>query len=198
MGGDVLEGLERRLVFNRLRSAIGLRFELPLLLEGLALPAGARTLELGAGLGWGSAGLVRRLRPALAVVTDYDAAVLPGAGAALAGTRYSRVTLARVDAKQLPFPDATFDLVLMLYALHHVMGYEPALREAARVLKDGGLFLFAEPLRAWSFLRLRRHAPPDGLASPHEMRALLRAAGFAVERWRGVPFWAYVVARRVA
>lgn len=42
----------------------------------------------------------------------------------------------------LPFGDATFDLVTILYYLHR-----PLLREATRVLKPGGLFVIAIRMR---------------------------------------------------
>lgn len=35
----MLEGLERKVVHNRLRAALGLRWELPRLLNGVAIPA---------------------------------------------------------------------------------------------------------------------------------------------------------------
>ena len=58
-GGLVLEGLERAVVHNRLRAALGLRWELPRLLNGVAIPAGSRCLEIGTGVGWGTLGLLQ-------------------------------------------------------------------------------------------------------------------------------------------
>jgi hypothetical protein len=48
-----LRGIERVAVFNRLRAAVGLRWELPPLLNAVADPPGSRCLEIGTGLGWG-------------------------------------------------------------------------------------------------------------------------------------------------
>lgn len=195
--GDVLKGFERALVFNRLRAEIGLRFEMPILLDDLSLPANARALELGAGTGWASLAVARRFRPAITVVTDYDPDVLPAARRTLAEAP-SRIAVARVDAKRLPFADGAFDLVLMIFALHHVMGYEQAVAEAARVLRTAGCLLVAEILRAFPVPRLRRHAPPEGLLSPRELQTLLARAGFTVERERGLPFVRYLRARRAS
>ncbi|MFQ5856687.1 MAG: hypothetical protein ACE5LU_13705 [Anaerolineae bacterium] len=71
-----LRGLERQLVFSRLRAWLGEHLEMPLCVRGLHLPAEGRYLEIGAGLGWGSVGLVRRLGLKGVVTTDYDGQVL--------------------------------------------------------------------------------------------------------------------------
>ncbi|HUB15193.1 MAG TPA: class I SAM-dependent methyltransferase [Acetobacteraceae bacterium] len=42
-------------------------------------------------------------------------------------------------AERLPFPDANFDCVLSRYSAHHWRDFDAGLREAARVLKPGGL-----------------------------------------------------------
>jgi len=52
-----------------------------------------------------------------------------------------RVEVRDGDARQLPFPDASFDVVVSSLALHNIydrQGREQAVREIARVLKPGG------------------------------------------------------------
>ena len=52
-----------------------------------------------------------------------------------------RVELHDGDARKLPFPENSFDVVLSSWALHNIYdapGREAALREIARVLKPGG------------------------------------------------------------
>jgi SAM-dependent methyltransferase len=46
-------------------------------------------------------------------------------------------------AEDLPFPDASFDLVISMSVMEHVDSPEEAAREAHRVLKPGGGFYFA-------------------------------------------------------
>lgn len=52
------------------------------------------------------------------------------------------------DAESLPYPDASFTLVVGHAVLHHIPDVELALREVVRVLVPGGRFVFAgEPTR---------------------------------------------------
>ena len=193
----VLKGLERMLVHNQLRAAVGLRAELPFLLRGAQLPLHPRCLEIGAGLGWGTLGLAQRINPERVVSLDYDQAILPKArtihrqrGAA------SRVEYCCADGKALPFSDGTFDLVLALYVLHHLAGYPEALREIARVTRPGGRFLFIDPVHVPLMPRLRGMVAPDGLPSRPELTALAVKAGLHVERWRGLPFLVFAEMRK--
>jgi ubiquinone/menaquinone biosynthesis C-methylase UbiE len=51
-------------------------------------------------------------------------------------------------AEELPFKDASFDLVTAYSVLHHLADHRPALAEAARVLRPGGvLYVDLEPNR---------------------------------------------------
>ena len=59
------------------------------------------------------------------------------------------------DALRLLFPDGTFDLVASLGFLHHIPDGEvpPVVEGVRRVLKRGGLFVVAEPVLFFRFLR---------------------------------------------
>jgi SAM-dependent methyltransferase len=64
-------------------------------------------------------------------VTDYDDAMVAAATRLLA-RRQERVTVRQADATALPFGDDSFDAVLSVLMLHHVVNWEQALAEAAR------------------------------------------------------------------
>jgi ubiquinone/menaquinone biosynthesis C-methylase UbiE len=196
--GLVLEGVERALVFNRLRAGIGLHWELPRLLQDITIPPGSRCLEIGTGMGWGTLGLIQHYPGIMAIASDYDQTVLPLARASIQQhAPTARVGFCRANAKSLPFSDGTFDVVLALYVLHHVAGYRTALRDISRVLKPGGRFCFIDVVRAPLIPRLRRLVPPNGLPSKDKLAKLLGEIGCSIERWRGWPGLGYVVAQKV-
>jgi ubiquinone/menaquinone biosynthesis C-methylase UbiE len=58
------------------------------------------------------------------------------------------VEVVDAPAKQLPFPDATFDTVVVTLVLCSVPDQQTALREIARVLKPSGRLLFIEHVRS--------------------------------------------------
>jgi ubiquinone/menaquinone biosynthesis C-methylase UbiE len=59
----------------------------------------------------------------------------------------AEIQLAQVDAKQLPYPDASFDLVISNSIVHHLPDPFPFLQEVRRVLKPNGGLLLRDLLR---------------------------------------------------
>lgn len=106
------------------------------------------TLEIGAGTGFFTLNLA--LAGVLAGplhVTDLSPGMVEAAerNAAEAGLT---VTGAVADAESLPYPDASFDLVIGHAVLHHIPDVEQAFREMVRVLRPGGAFVICgEPTR---------------------------------------------------
>ena len=151
--------------------------------EALRLPRGARLLEVGCGRGVALSYFAERLRPARLVGLDVDPTLLAEAEASWNGS--GPVELVCGDARALPFPDSSFDLVVDFGTLFHVARPEQAVVEIARVLAPGGLFvhetwaaqLISHPLR---LLRRRTLAPWDATA---ELR-LRRRAGLWTARER--------------
>jgi len=59
-----------------------------------------------------------------------------------------RVSLADADARDLPFPDGSFDVVVSNLVIHNISddeGRRQALREAVRVLRPGGRLRIVDP-----------------------------------------------------
>ena len=109
----------------------------------LAHSAPARALELGSGSGWVSW---------LLAEAGYDTWLCDFEANSLAiGQVYQHERMRdRVvtDARYCPFPDASFDLVLMKEFVHHVEDFQTLFREAQRVLRPGGLVVVMEPIRS--------------------------------------------------
>jgi len=103
--------------------------------------AGARVVDIGCGEGQ----VARALAAAGAEVIGYDPFIGGTDWIAEGGGRYR---LAHATADALPEDDASADVVLFVFSLHHVpqASMAAALAEARRVLKAGGRLCVAEPL----------------------------------------------------
>jgi ubiquinone/menaquinone biosynthesis C-methylase UbiE len=55
--------------------------------------------------------------------------------------------LSAADARSLPFPDDTFDCVVLADVIEHIDAPEPVMRETRRVLRRGGQILLTTPRR---------------------------------------------------
>ncbi len=100
------------------------------------LGGAARVLDVGTGEGQ----LARVLR------TD-GATLVAGVDPTVAQLRVAReraggVVYARSQADALPFPDGSFDAVVVCLVFEHIPDHVPAIREIARVLAPGGRFVF--------------------------------------------------------
>jgi SAM-dependent methyltransferase len=114
---------------------------------GGALPVFDRTLEVGSGTGYFSLHLLMAGVAARATCTDISPGMLDvlEQNAARLGVE---VETQVADAEQLPFDDASFDLVLGHAVLHHLPDLDRAFAEFLRVLRPGGAIVFAgEPSR---------------------------------------------------
>jgi SAM-dependent methyltransferase len=107
-------------------------------------PEGGQVLEVGCGSGalWVNvASLVPHLRLTL---TDLSEGMVAAATAAVAPLAAFELADARTcDAQDLPFDDATFDVVVANHMLYHVPDPSLAAAAFARVLRPGGVLLAA-------------------------------------------------------
>jgi SAM-dependent methyltransferase len=118
------------------------------LLHGLAWHGDEQVLDIGCGRGLVLLGAAARLTSGRATGVDlWSATDLSGntEAAVMANARAEdvadKVVIETADARDLPFADDVFDLVLSMTAIHNIKdgaGRKRALQEAARVLRPGG------------------------------------------------------------
>ena len=99
-----------------------------------------RVLETAAGTGIVTRALVRTLSPGVRIVaTDLNQPMLDHAADQISA---GRVSWQKADAQALPFPDGAFDAVICQFGVMFFPDKQKAYREARRVLKPGGHFIF--------------------------------------------------------
>ena len=106
----------------------------------VALRQPSRVLEVAAGTGVVTRQLASALPPVASIVaTDLNQPLLDQAVAA--GTTHP-VEWLQADAMQLPFPDATFDVVVCQFGVMFFPDKQKAFSEARRVLRPSGCLMF--------------------------------------------------------
>jgi SAM-dependent methyltransferase len=92
------------------------------------------------------------------------------------------------DVCDLPFPDSSFDAVVLGEVLEHVVGDSHAMCEAARVLRPNGLVAISVPSDAVPFGPSDEWAGHVRRYSDARLMELCARAGLRVERLRGWGF----------
>lgn len=166
-------------------------------LEALADLIGDRPDAVALDLGCGGGHAAFRLAPKVKQVIAYDLSEAMVNVVRAEGQRRGVVNLQVQQgvAERLPYPDASFDIVVSRYSTHHWHDVNGGLREARRVLKPGGSAVFMDVftpgvplldtwLQSLELLRDSSHVRNYTLAEWHGM---LERAGFgpaAVRRYR--------------
>jgi malonyl-CoA O-methyltransferase len=142
----------------------------------------ATALDLGAGTGLAAMQIKRRFRRAAVTAADIAPPMLE---VARKRSRFWRpIRCVQADARELPFEDASFDLVFSNLMLQWLAPPDAALAEMRRVLKPGGLLLLSsfgpETLRelraAWEAGDAGVHV--NDFIDVHDLGSALARAGF--------------------
>ncbi len=128
---------------------------------------GARVVDVGCGVGYGTVELAREAHLVIGLDQDQEALTL-------AGQRYQANNLLWVQgvADSLPFRDASVDLICCFQVLEHLQQPERFLQEARRILAADGILLLTTPNRSAVFSGLNPHHVRE--YDPGSLQALLR------------------------
>jgi SAM-dependent methyltransferase len=165
-----------------------------MLLDYVPFAGVTKALDVGCGTGFPLIELAERLGPSAHVDgVDPWSAALARAREKIRIRKTANVTLHECSASSLPFPNATFDLIVSNLGINNFDDREGALRECRRVAKPGApialttnLFahmrefydVFDSVLDAAGRDRLRDHV--NHRATIASVSSLLRSAGFEV------------------
>lgn len=119
--------------FQRRRAASHAAFFLPYVRPGMAL------LDCGCGPGTITLDFAETVAPAEVIGIDIELSQLRFARAQVCDREKWNVGFMAADLYTLPFPDGTFDAVLLHGVLEHMQSPVAALGEVRRVLKHGGV-----------------------------------------------------------
>ena len=151
-------------------------------LDALRNIVGERPDAAALDLGCGGGHVAFLLAPRVRQVTAFD---LSEAMVEVTGAEARRRGLANLVAQQgvvaqLPFADATFDIVVSRYSAHHWQDAGAGLREAHRVLKPGGLGVFLDVVAPG------RPLPDTWLQSLELLRDPSHVRNYTLEEWHGM------------
>lgn len=143
------------------------------LLDAARVGPGVRVLDVATGPGYVAAAAAARR--ATVVGVDFSAAML-----AEARRHAPAIDFREGDAEALPFPDASFDAVVMNFGLLHLGRPDRALAEAHRVLRRGGRLGFT----VWA-------KPDEAIGFGIVLRAIERHGRLDVPLPPGPPFFRF-------
>jgi ubiquinone/menaquinone biosynthesis C-methylase UbiE len=139
------------------------------LCEALDIRSTNNVLDVAAGNGNASLAAARRWCDI--VSTDYVPALLDRARERAAAEGLSSIEFREADAEALPFPDASFDVVVSTFGVMFTPDHDRAAAELVRVCKPGGKIGLAnwtpEGFIGQVFKTIGKHVPPPpGAKSP--------------------------------
>lgn len=138
--------------------------------------------DVGCGYGRSLPKLHERFAPRRLIGMDIDPEMIEAAGKEVAQHGIGAEFIC-CSSSNIALPDDSVDLLFCHQTFHHLIDQERAIAEFFRVLKPGGVLLFAESTRryihSWIIRLLFRH-PMDVQKTAPEYLAMVRDAGFDV------------------
>lgn len=146
-------------------------------------------VDVGCGYGNALELLEKQFDPEKIVGIDTDHEVLKIASTKANNCR-CEVQLINGCSESINLPDKSVDLIFCHQTFHHFVDQQSAIRELFRILKPGGVLLFAESCRKYIhslLIRLLFRHPMDAQRMAFQYLKLIRQAGFIFDQ-RNVSF----------
>ncbi len=149
------------------------------ILRAAGLEAGQVVVDVGAGTGFWTAPSARLVGPSGTVfAVDVEPLMLDEISSLVAEQDLSNVRIVQSDDASIPLDNGVADLAVLGFVLHEPPDVDAFLAEIVRLLKPDGRVLVIE----WQDHPTEAGPPLEYRVSAEEARALLGAAGLAVER----------------
>jgi ubiquinone/menaquinone biosynthesis C-methylase UbiE len=130
---------------------------------------GHDVLEIGVGSGSVAQQLLSDAPELAWTAIDIDPQMTQAAATRL--REFAGASVRTADATAMPFPDESFDSVVSCLMLHHIIDWERAVAETARVLRPGGIFVGYDLTRTpLASLFHRLDGSPHRLIVPDDFR----------------------------
>jgi ubiquinone/menaquinone biosynthesis C-methylase UbiE len=140
---------------------------------------GHAVLEIGAGSGSVAQRLLSTNPKLIWTAVDIDPLMVHAAATRL--REFPNASAKTADATALPFSDNSFDSVVSCLMLHHIIDWERAVAEVARVLRPGGTFVGYDLTRTQlASLFHRLDGSPHRLIVPDHFRAECTRNGLTI------------------
>lgn len=110
---------------------------------------------------------------------------------AMARNLVPEAKILKADIEQMPFPNDSFDFVVMVDTFQYLLDFDKTLQEVKRVLRPGGKFIVTVPNKKWilfnRYIKARKNIQPveDHFFDFKEMKQLLEEGGFKIMDYRG-------------
>lgn len=166
--------MEFMLMNNGIRRFHQRKVEARILREMSDLQDKKKILEIGCGNGYGTYLINLLFKPAEIEAIDLDPRMIKRAKKNAKKTDLLNVNYQEASVTDLPFEDEAFDAVVDFGIIHHVRNWEDAIKECARVIKEGGQFIVSDvSIETWqAFIgRIYRHFsdhPYDSMYTVYE------------------------------
>jgi ubiquinone/menaquinone biosynthesis C-methylase UbiE len=143
------------------------------LVARLALSPTSHVLEVGAGSGFYSVEVARRVSAGHLELLDLQPEMLAKAQRKLNAKGLSNVGYTLADAGRLPFPADSFDVIFLVAVFGEIANRKAFLNEAHRVLKPAGILSVSE------------HLPDPDFSPFAKLKTLVETEGFRLSTHHG-------------